>query len=444
MKIRLLASYILFSSITTGMALAQNTDLLNSPVVVGDYQSRIKDSDLDLFRDLAQKQRDLGNKHKIKSPIDLELSDDAKKVFNRYQNETQAINANLQAHQKAKLKSLTGGEETIGNADMSKASYTTLVFASLSMPKSDIEDMYRSLAGATDTTIVFRGLPKGTTTINKAIMKFQQIARDMKLKTTPNVVINPVFFTQYNVTAVPTIIRLAEPTPNRSGDPATGMVRPHPKEIASVQGLISPLWLYDRIKEGRRGYLGRQGAVYAIEELDIIEELQRRAQKIDWEQKKHAAYSRIWKNVPFEELSPTAVYERRVFDPTFELKQDIKDTQGNILAQQGTRVNPLTVRNFDRLLVVFDASNPREVSYVERHLPQWKQTHNLNTERTQLIMTGFDREKGWDEHTRLTQRFNTRLYLLQSDIKNTFRLRHHPSIVYQQGTNFVVEEFKVD
>lgn len=444
MRIRLLASCILFSSIT-GLALAQNTQVTNPSVAVGDYHSRINDSDLDVFRDLAAKQRILESKQKIKSPADLQLSDDAMKVFNQYKNEAQAISAGLQEHQKAKIRSLSGGDrQSIGNADMTKASYTTLVFASLSMPKSDIEDMYRSLAGATDTTIVFRGLPKGTTTINKAIMKFQQIARDMNLKTTPNVVINPVFFTKYNVTAVPTIVRLAEPTPNRSGDPVTGKERPHPKEIASVQGLISPLWLYDRIKEGRRGYLGRQGAVYAIEEVDIIEELQRRAQKIDWAQKKKDAYSRVWKNVTYEELSPATVYEKRVFDPTFELKQDIKDTQGNILAHEGTRVNPLTIRKFDRMLVVFDASDPRELSYVERHLPQWKKNHNLNTESTHLIMTGFDRDKGWDEHTRLTQRFNTRLYFLQNDVKNTFRLRHHPSIVYQQGANFVVEEFKVD
>ena len=165
---------------------------------------------------------------------------------------------------------------------------------------------------------------------------------------------------------------------------------------------------------------------------------------MDWEAKKKAAYSRVWKNIPFEELSPTPAYQRRVFNPTFVLTQDIKDTQGNVIAQQGTTVNPLTVRDFDRLLVVFDASDPHELSFVERNLPQWKQTHNRNSETTQLIMTGFDREKGWDEHTRLVHRFNSRLYLLQSDIKNTFKLRHHPSIVYQEGTNFVVEEFKVD
>ena len=442
MKIRLLAGCILFSSLAT-TALAQNTDLTDSSVAVGDYRKRINDKDLDVFRNLADRQREFVNKQKVKSPVELTLSDEAKQVFNRYRNEAEAINDRIKTQQKAKMKTLAGND-TVGDADMSKANYSTLVFASLSMPKSDIEEMYRSLAGATDTTIVFRGLPKGTKTINKAIAKFQQIARDLKLKVTPNVTINPILFTQYNVTAVPTIVRLAEPTPNRSGDPKTGVTRQHPKEIASVQGLISPVWLYNRIREGRKGYLGRQGAVYAIEELDIIEEMQRRAANVDWEAKKKAAYSRVWKNIPFEELSPTPAYQRRVFNPTFVLTQDIKDTQGNVIAQQGTTVNPLTVRDFDRLLVVFDASDPHELSFVERNLPQWKQTHNRNSETTQLIMTGFDREKGWDEHTRLVHRFNSRLYLLQSDIKNTFRLRHHPSIVYQEGTNFVVEEFKVD
>lgn len=443
MKIKLLASSILFSSICLANA-QQNTDLLNAPVAVGNYQERIKDSDLDMFRELADKHRDMVKKQKVKSPVDLQLSDDAKKVFNQYQNEAQAIQAKLQKDTARRIKNLNGSSDFIGNADMSKATYSTLVFASLSMPRSDIEDMYRSLAGATDTTIVFRGLPKGSKTINQAIAAFQQIARDMKLTTTPNVVINPVFFQQYNVTSVPTIIRLSEPTPNRSGDPETNMVKKHPKEIASVQGLISPLWLYEQIKLGKKGFLGKKGPMYAIEELDLIEELQKRAKEIDWDKKKKEAYARIWKNVPFEELTPAVINEKRIVDPTFELKQDIKDIKGNIIAQQGTVVNPLTVRNFDRLLVVFDPTNARELKFIERHLPQWKLDHHTNTNTTHLIMTGFDREKGWDEHNRLVQRFNSRLYFLQNDVKNTFRLRHHPSIVYQQRTNFIVEEFKID
>ena len=194
MKIRLLASCILFSSLAT-TALAQNTDLTDSSVAVGDYRKRINDKDLDVFRNLADKQRELVNKQKVKSPVELTLSDEAKQVFNRYRNEAEAINDRIKTQQKAKMKTLAGND-TVGDAEMSKASYSTLVFASLSMPKSDIEEMYRSLAGATDTTIVFRGLPKGTKTINKAIAKFQQIARDLKLKVTPNVTINPILFTQ--------------------------------------------------------------------------------------------------------------------------------------------------------------------------------------------------------------------------------------------------------
>ena len=91
MKIRLLAGCILFSSLAT-TALAQNTDLTDSSVAVGDYRKRINDKDLDVFRNLADRQRELVNKQKVKSPVELTLSDEAKQVFNRYRNEAEAIN----------------------------------------------------------------------------------------------------------------------------------------------------------------------------------------------------------------------------------------------------------------------------------------------------------------------------------------------------------------
>ena len=63
MKIRLLAGCILFSSLAT-TALAQNTDFTDSSVAVGDYRKRINDKDLDVFRNLADRQRELVNKQK--------------------------------------------------------------------------------------------------------------------------------------------------------------------------------------------------------------------------------------------------------------------------------------------------------------------------------------------------------------------------------------------
>lgn len=443
MKSRLLVSCILFSSLcATAQADVQNRNTTIAPVVVGDT-SRIKDSDLDIFRDLADKHRADVNKQNVKSPINLNMDEKTKAAFNRYKNEAEAIHASAEQKVQQRIRNMNNGE-FVGNADLSKARYTTLVFASLSMPETDIEEMYRSLAGDTETTIVFRGLPKGAKTINEAIAYYQQIARKLKLKTTPNVIINPVLFEQYQVGVVPTIIRLTEPTPNRSGDPQTMQTKVHPKMQASVEGLILPVWLNRQIKEGHQGFLGRKGAVYNIEEEDIISELQKRAANIDWEEKKRQAQARIWKNIPFEELSPTSADKKRVIDPTFELQQDIRGVKGELIAAKGTRVNPLQARTFDRMLVVFDATNRQEVAFVERHLPQWRTDHRINSEQTFMLMTGIDRDNGWTEHKKLVERFNSRMYLLQSDVKNTFGIRHHPCIVYQNGERFVVEEFKVD
>lgn len=444
MKIRLLAGSILCFSLAAA-AEQQNIDvttLLNGNT---DRTTHIKDSDLDMFRDLAEKYTytsDKDKKTKVKAPIDLTLTPEQKQKLDEYTIQAKQI---AQPHlEKLEKEFKTSAGETVGNADLQNARYTTLVFASLSMPEDSIKEMYRSLAGDRSTSIVFRGMPKGTTTINQAIRKFQDIAHELNLKVTPNVIMNPILFREYNVTEVPTIIRLESPTPNRSGDPKTMKPVEHPKEVASVQGLITPYWLYDRIKEGKRGYLGRQGSVYKIEEIDIEQEMKNRAAKVDWEEKKKGALARAWQNVTFETLTPAVMTKKRIIDPTFELQQDIKGSKGELIAQKGVQVNPLMVRNFDRLLVVFDPTDKRELSFIEHHLPEWKELHNMSSEATLLILTDVDRESGFEGHDRLVKRMNSRLYLLQKDVKDTFKLRHHPSLVYQLGTNFVVEEFKID
>ena len=428
MRLRLWVGSILFFSSLTA-ALAQS------------LSSTLSEKDTEQFRALEER----ALKGRLNAPVfDLRFSDTQKAKLESFKKDAQTLNSRVQDHVAAKVAKMTGkAPQSMGTADMTTARYSTLVFASLSMPDNDIKELYRSLAGTKDTAIVIRGLPKGTTTINEAIRKIQQIAIDMKLKDAPSVVMNPVWFEQYHVSVVPTIVKLKSTTAMQSVDPNNLKPKEPPKVEARVEGVLSTLWLNDRIREGMKGDLGRMGPVYEIGETDIVAEMQSRAAKIDWDAKKKNAYARVWNNLPFEELPKATQDKKRLVDPTFILKQDIKGTDGTVIAARGTKVNPLDSRPFTRLMVVFNGDDEKEIEFVRSHLKQWQKRLGKKDEQTFLILTKLNRQKGWKAYEQITKTMDAKIYLLQNDIKTSFQLEASPCLVYQQGRYFAVEEYKV-
>ena len=117
MKIRLLAGSILCFSLAA-LAEQQNIDvttLLNGNT---DRTTHIKDSDLDMFRDLAEKYTytsDKDKKTKVKAPIDLTLTPEQKQKLDEYTIQAKQI---AQPHlEKLEKEFKTSAGETAGPAD---------------------------------------------------------------------------------------------------------------------------------------------------------------------------------------------------------------------------------------------------------------------------------------------------------------------------------------
>ena len=334
-------------------------------------------------------------------------------------------------------------EITIGDADFNKAQFDTLVFASFSLDEKTLKQMYKACAGSNRTTIVFRGLPPGCRTINDAIVKIQQIALKLNLKNPPNAVLNPIWFQKYNITKVPTILALKDLTDKQSGDNKTGITRDVPEIKASVQGLIDPAWLYERIKEGQSGDLGIQAATFDIIEKDLIEEMKDRAKNINWEEKRANALKRMWQNIPITDLAQCYKYKKRLIDPTITVKRDVKTPDGKFIARKGERINPLERKLFTRLIVAFDPTNAKEVDFIEQNLEHFIKKVGLSYSDIRFMMTNYDRDSHMAMYQDLTKRFKAPMYVLTPDIKETFLLESHPSIVYSQDLSFAVEEFDI-
>ncbi len=328
--------------------------------------------------------------------------------------------------------------------------FDTLIFISFGLDEQTIKQLYQINAGSKRTALVIRGLIKGSSNIEDTIRRIQLVAKDLNLEVPPTILLNPTWFKQYNVTKVPTIIHLDSLTDKQTGDEKTGKPKDPVKEVARIEGLIDPSYLLERVKEGKIGYLGVKGPVAEIQEKDLIEEMQERAMKVDWAEKRKRALARAWKNQPIEELTPASVYRKRKIDPTVTVQKDITapdpEHDGEILwiARKGQKINPLAQRNFDRFLVIFDPTNKKEFEFVSAKLPEWQNKYSPIHSRTRFMITNLDRDNGWDDYNRIQNHFDSHIFVLLKDVKKTFKLEHTPCIVYAEDYKFIVEEFGVN
>ena len=479
MKIKLLVSSILFFSLCTNYVQAQDEVLDTAKAIQLNQKKydeilenlkknklkvpdtyKLSESDQAMFKGLDERIKN-GFKD-LKTKKKNELSKNEQRLLQHQYSKNDLLKArdkilaeskkdtfkDLQANTSDKVRNKLKLEQYqkgfMGNADVSKAQYDTLIFMSFSMPQNTIVDMLKDNAGAESTTIVIRGLPKECHSITDAIRKIHKMVKDLKLEKVPNVIINPVLFSEYHISSVPQVVYLESKTPNQTGDPNTNKVKPQPKMIAKVKGMTTPTWLKRQVKEGKKGDLGVQGPVYEIEERDLIAEMQDRASQIDWKAKKDGAVKRAWMNLNVPRTYKADKYRIRQIDPTFTLSQDIKNVEGKVVAAKGTTINPLTLREFNRLMVVFDGTDPKEIDFVYQSLNKWTGQHKIKKENVRLILSEIDRENGTKEHEKLNNTFNTQVYMLNLDITRSFKVEKHPSIVYQEGDHFVVEEFKVE
>jgi len=301
-----------------------------------------------------------------------------------------------------------------------------VVFASRSLGSQGLKDLLDMASGNPDVLVVFRGIPENAN-LGEAMLEIQQMAAERD--PVPNIVINPVLFTEYNVTSVPTIIVRKEQS-----------VLPGelPEEVARVAGLSNPAWLLRQVEAGTDGDLGVRGPVENISEPDLIELMKKRFAKIDWEEQKRGAVKNFWNKQNFREL-PEAHKDRvRELDPTVYISEDITAPDGTLIAKQGDLINPLDVAPFTQAVVVLDPLDEDQVARVKEALPRINQVPGVT--RITYIVTRLDREEGWDSYTKTTDTFDAPVFLLTPDVAQRFELEYVPSIITAQGKRFVVEE----
>lgn len=310
--------------------------------------------------------------------------------------------------------------KTLPQPDKKKPGGRVLIFASTSLGESSLEDLFSMASDHKEAVVVFRGVIDEKR-FAKSIMAIQKFAARQSPVT--NTALDPTLFIKYNITLVPTIVYLDQYQET---------------EVARVAGLSNPKWLLDRVNEGEKGDMGTRGPVEEIAERDLIEVMKEKMATIDWNDKKEKAINNFWKKQKFIHLPRAKVANTRHIDPSILITEDINDADGNAIILQGTKINPLEMKPFTQAVVVFDPLDKIQVELIDKHISNLNKEYSTVT----IIVTQFDKDKGWAFYKSITDHFDKPVFKLTSDIVSRFELNSLPVIITADNNNkiFIVKE----
>jgi conjugal transfer pilus assembly protein TraW len=144
------------------------------------------------------------------------------------------------------------------------------------------------------------------------------------------------------------------------------------------------------------------------------------------------ALERFWHRVGFEELPVASEPRTRRIDPTITATADVRLPDGDLLVDAGARLNPLDQLPFTQRLVVFDATDARQVRTAGR-LGREAGDRRVLYLATQL-------EKDWHAFSTLEDALDAPVYLLTPDVRERFALQRVPATVEAQGGVLLVAE----
>jgi conjugal transfer pilus assembly protein TraW len=150
-----------------------------------------------------------------------------------------------------------------------------------------------------------------------------------KIKKEPLVTLDPESFTQYSVKEVPTMVY-------RKDD-----------KTYKISGSINIKYFMKQIEENpEKTTFPVSAQTFPIKEKSIVQELEERSNKYDWEAAKKNAIKSTWQNQWMASLPVSDENKIWYIDPTIQVNQDIRDNQGNLIAAAGQK--EILLLNFHR------------------------------------------------------------------------------------------------
>ena len=183
--------------------------------------------------------------------------------------------------------------------------------------------------------------------------------------------------------------------------------------------------------------LGKHGATFDIKEEDIVEFIKNRLRLLEQAGELQALQEKAIDKVKDRLRNPRAVDGIRntasvrefYYDPTYTVKEDIKDHRGNVLYKAGYTVNPLAQVPFGEDMVFINGENQKQLD--------WAKDYSKSKGAKVILVRGSPLE--------LEQEFKGKIYFDQAGkLTSKLGITQVPAIVSQDGLKLKIQELKVE
>jgi conjugal transfer pilus assembly protein TraW len=300
-----------------------------------------------------------------------------------------------------------------------------ILFVSWSMGEGALVEALRAAVADGHTRIVLRGVLPGER-IGDAVRRVAPLVRDH----VPGASIDfdPPAFRRAGVVSVPTIF--------------------DPVSASQWRGSAALDAFRSRLAETGEKFSDQVGPETVIAEPDLEEVMQAQAARLDFTGMRDRAYQAFWTNVALVTLPTVETSRERVVDPTMVLPIPLKDAQGVVIVPAGSRINALEARPWSHRLIVFDATDPRQMAWAVRQAGTALPTKGRPPAQGGLpaifLTTSVERDAGWDGWQRLVSTLGAPLYVLAQPLADRLDVRAVPSVIVQDGPVLRVREIGRD
>ena len=189
--------------------------------------------------------------------------------------------------------------------------------------------------------------------------------------------------------------------------------------------------------------LGVYGQTFPIKEMDIVEYIQNQLKDMKesgelarhQEQIAQEARANIKRPKPISGIKHTDESRSFLYDPTYQVQEDITDHENKIIHKKGTRVNPLEHVSWGADMLFIDGDDERQIKWVQ----DYQTEINSKDFKDKVIVL----VKG--EPILLEDELQTRIYFDQEGkITSQLGITQVPAVVIQENKHLRIREIKLE
>ena len=168
------------------------------------------------------------------------------------------------------------------------------------------------------------------------------------------------------------------------------------------------------------------GNTYPLHEKNAIRELEERAKAVNWGEVSEPVRRKLkdYKPADYFPLPHTLKNKKYSVSLMHTVDFDVKDANGEVMYPKGFQFNPLDYVSLPYKMIFIDANEKSHIKWAKKYIKE--------TDFIQLYVVNgsvFD----------LIKELDRKVYFAGHKITNKFNIGYVPSVVYQEGTEMIVE-----